>query len=84
MLYSSASPFGEAGEPSVVDTFLDAYDFAGKTIIPFCTSGGSGFGETAKRMQEIIGASAAVKEGKRLGGTVSEADLAVWEAELGL
>lgn len=71
-------------EPSVIDTFLDAHDFAGKTIMPFCTSGGSGIGETAKRMQEIVGASAVVKEGKRLGGTVSEADLKVWEAELGL
>ena len=48
-------------EPSVVDTFLEAYDFTGKTIVPFCTSGGSGFGETAKRMQEIVGASAVVK-----------------------
>ena len=71
-------------EPSVVDTFLDAHDFAGKTIMPFCTTGGSGIGETAKRMQEIVGASAVVKEGTRLGGTVSEADLAVWESELGL
>ena len=71
-------------EPSVVDTFLDAYDFAGKTIMPFCTSGGSGIGETAKRMQEIVGASAVVKEGLRLGGTVSEADLAAWESELSL
>ena len=71
-------------EPSVVDTFLEAHDFTGKTIVPFCTSGGSGIGETAKRMQEIVGTSVAVKDGTRLGGTVSEADLAVWEAELGL
>ena len=71
-------------EPSVVDTFLDAHDFTGKTIVPFCTSGGSGIGQTAKRMQEIVGASAVVKEGKRLGGTVSEADLAIWTSELGL
>ncbi len=71
-------------EPSVIDTFLDAHDFTGKTIVPFCTSGGSGIGETAKRMQEIVGTSAVVKEGVRLGGTVSEADLAIWTSELGL
>ena len=71
-------------EPSVIDTFLDAHDFTGKTIVPFCTSGGSGIGETAKRMQEIVGASAVVKEGTRLGGTVSEADLAIWTSELGI
>lgn len=71
-------------EPSVVDTFLDAYDFSGKKIVPFCTSGGSGLGETAGRMQEIVGAAAVVEEGKRLGGTVSEADLTTWTAGLGL
>ena len=71
-------------EPSVIEIFLDAHDFTGKTIVPFCTSGGSGIGETAKRMQEIVGTSAVVKEGTRLGGTVSEADLAIWTSELGL
>jgi flavodoxin len=41
-------------EPSVVDTFLDAYDFSGKKIIPFCTSGGSGIGKTAEKLGEYI------------------------------
>ena len=71
-------------EPSVVDTFLDAYDFADKKIVPFCTSGGSGIGETAKRIWEIVGAKAMVEEGTRLGGTVSEEDLKTWTAGLGL
>lgn len=71
-------------EPSVVDTFLDAYDFGGKKIVPFCTSGGSGIGETAKRIQEIVGAEATVDEGTRLGGTVSEKDLETWTAGLGI
>ena len=71
-------------EPSVVDTFLDAYDFSSKKIVPFCTSGGSGIGETAKRIQEIVGAEATVDEGTRLGGTVSEKDLETWTAGLGL
>ena len=69
-------------EPSVVDTLLDSYDFRGKKIVPFCTSGGSGIGETAKRIQEIVSAAAAVEEGTRLGGTVSEADLVTWTAGL--
>ena len=71
-------------EPSVVDTFLDTYDFGGKKIVPFCTSGGSGIGETAKRLQEIVGAAAAVETGTRLGGTVSEEDLEMWTAGLDL
>ena len=67
-----------------MDTFLDAYDFTGKKIVPFCTSGGSGIGETAKRIQEIVGVSVTVEEGTRLGGTVSEEDLETWIAGLGL
>ena len=71
-------------EPSVVDTFLEAYDFSGKRIVPFCTSGGSGFGDTGKRIQELVGAAAVVEEGRRLGGEVSEEDLKAWTAGLGL
>ena len=71
-------------EPSVVDTFLDAYDFSGKKIVPFCTSGGSGIGETAKRIQGIVGSTATVEDGTQLGGTVSEKDLETWTAGLGL
>ena len=71
-------------EPSVVDTFLDAYDFSGKKVVPFCTSGGSGMGETAKRIQELVGPAATVESGKRLGGTVSEKDLEAWTAGLNL
>ena len=71
-------------EPSVIDTFLDAYDFSDKKIVPFCTSGGSDIGDTAKRIQEIVGKSAVVEAGTRLGGTVSEEDLKTWTAGLGL
>ncbi|MBQ8185929.1 MAG: flavodoxin, partial [Clostridia bacterium] len=63
-------------EPSVVDTFLTSYDFKGKCIVPFCTSGGSDIGNTAQRIRELTGAE--VADGKRLGGTVSEKDLKLW------
>ena len=39
-------------EPRIVDTFLESYDFAGKTMIPFATSGGSGIGGAQKSMKE--------------------------------
>lgn len=63
-------------EPSVVDTFLDAYDFTGKKIIPFCTSGGSGVEGASARIAELTGAS--TDRGLRLGGDYSEADLKLW------
>ncbi len=65
-------------EPSVVDTFLDGYDFKGKKIIPFCTSGGSDIGKTAERISSIVGEGACVDTGKRLGGEISEEDLKLW------
>lgn len=63
-------------EPSAVDTFLDAHDFTGKCVIPFCTSGGSGVEGAVKRIQELTGTT--VGEGKRLSGTISEEDLKIW------
>jgi len=69
-------------EPSVVDTFLTAYDFKGKNIIPFCTSGGSEMGNMPQRIFELTGAK--VNEGKRLGGSVSEEDLKIWTEGLRL
>ena len=71
-------------EPSVVDTFLTTYDFSGKKIIPFCTSGGSGIGKTAERIQSLVGDRACVDTGKRLGGEVSGEDLKIWTEGLTL
>ena len=65
-------------EPSVVDTFLTSYDFSGKRIVPFCTSGGSDIGKTAERIQSLVGENACVDTGKRLGGEISESDLKIW------
>ena len=40
-------------EPSIIDTFMESYDFSGKTVIPFCTSGGSGLGDSAANMRAL-------------------------------
>ena len=70
-------------EPSIIDTFLEAYDFSGKKIVPFCTSGSSGIGDTAKRMQEIV-VNGVVLEGKRFLANVSVNELKTWADGLGL
>ncbi len=64
-------------EPRIIDTFLESYDFAGKTIIPFATSGGSGLGRAPQRMQELA-AGATVLSGGLLNGRPSQAQLATW------
>ena len=68
-------------EPSIIDTFLEAYDFSGKKIVPFCTSGSSGIGDTAKRMQEIV-KNGIVLEGKRFPSNVSVNELKMWADSL--
>ena len=71
-------------EPSVVDTFLTSYDFSGKRIVPFCTSGGSDIGKTAERIQTLVSESASVDTGRRLGGEIQETDLKLWTEGLKL
>lgn len=65
-------------EPSVIDTFLDIYDYSGKTIVPFCTSGGSGIGETSKRINDLTDGKAKVDIGKKLSVHASTDELKNW------
>lgn len=46
-------PIWWADMPMIVDTFLDDYDMSGKTVIPFCTSGGSGFSASLERIKRM-------------------------------
>ena len=64
-------------EPSIVDTFMEAYDFSGKTIVPFATSGGSGLGDAPKNMQALAKGSK-VENGKRFSVVVSGQELRAW------
>lgn len=64
-------------EPRIMDTFVEAYDFDGITMIPFCTSGGSGIGRSGKNLEENAG-SGTWLEGERLGNNASEDELKSW------
>jgi flavodoxin len=70
-------------EPSIIDTFVEsnAAALAGKTLVPFATSGGSGMGDTTANLQALA-PGAAVKEGRRFRGSVSADDLAKWAREV--
>lgn len=67
-------------EPSIIDTFMEAYDFSGKTVIPFATSGGSGMGSSGENMQALA-PGAKVMSGKRLMTNTSGKELADWAAQ---
>lgn len=64
-------------EPSIIDSFLEAYDFSGKTIVPFLTSGGSNLGEGQGRI-EMLAKGARVLRGKRFSSRASVSELKVW------
>ena len=63
--------------PSIIHTFLESYDFSGKTIILFATSGGSGFGKTAGDLASSC-RKAVIKEGRILNSLPAEDALRQW------
>lgn len=58
--------------PNIVYTFLESYDFSGKTIVPFCTHGGSGLAGTESTIEDITGGT--VAEGFAIAGTTAQND----------
>ena len=54
--------------PTIINTFLETYDFSGKRIVLFATSGGSGFGNTVKELQPSA-PNALITEGRLFNGT---------------
>jgi len=79
-----AFPIWWGEEPRIMDTFVEAYDFSGKTIVPFCTSGGSGIGSSGKNMQSLSTGDAAWLDGERFGSSASREDMVDWINGLGL
>ena len=69
--------------PTIINTFLESYDFAGKTVILFATSGGSRFGDTKAGLAASC-PGAVLREGAVLNGSPSQAELAAWVEKLGL
>ena len=65
--------------PHIIHTFLESYDFTGKTLVPFATSGGSGMGRTVDELRKLF-PNADWKTGKVVNG-VSDQALAAWAAE---
>ncbi len=73
--------WGEA--PRIISTFLESYDFTGKTIVPFCTSASSGMGASAKNLQDLTD-GADWLDGQRFGESPSTDDVTAWVDGLGL
>ena len=66
-----------------VDGFVEANDFTGKTVIPFCTSSSSGIGESGELLAELAG-TGDWQEGQRFRSSASQEDVTEWVDSLGL
>ena len=64
-------------EPSIIDTFMESYNFDGVKVIPFCTSGGSKIGDTWKNLQELAH-GATILAGARIPARASAAEVRAW------
>lgn len=69
--------------PTIINTFLERYDFSGKTIVLFATSGGSSLGSTAAALQSSA-PGARILDGRLLNGRLNEGDLKAWVSGLKL
>ncbi len=63
--------------PRIINTFLEEYDFNGKEVIPFCTSGSSGIGSASSDMAKVI-PGAKVLEGIRLTSSSTDEEIKAW------
>lgn len=77
-------PVWHGQAPRIVSTFLESYDFSGKTIIPFCTSHSSGIGSSADNLYPLCSDSTEWLEGRRFAGGTSRATMEEWLNDTGI
>lgn len=69
--------------PTIINTFLESYDFTGKTVVLFATSGGSGLGRSAAGLRPSA-PGARIVDGRLLNGRLSENELKSWIEKMNL
>lgn len=69
--------------PTIINSFLEAHDFSGKTIVLFATSGGSGLGKSAAGLRSSA-PGAKIVDGRMLNGRLNEGELKAWVSGLHL
>lgn len=71
-------PIWHGQAPRIISTFLESYDFAGKTIVPFCTSHSSDIGSSDDNLHGLVSRDAKWLDGKRFPGGASAAEIQGW------
>ena len=71
-------PIWFAKAPRILCTFVEGHDFSGKTVIPFCTSGSSGIGNSADELKTLAKDNGKWVNGTRFSSSVKEKDISEW------
>lgn len=71
-------PIWHGQAPRIISTFLESYDFSGKTMIPFCTSHSSGVGSSANNLHSLCPESTLWFDGERFAGGTSRKEIEEW------
>ena len=79
-----AFPIWWGQAPRIIETFIEAHDLSGKTVLPFCTSGSSGFGRTGEILAALTDDTVNWIEGARLSASTTAEEMAAWLAEKGV
>ncbi|MCD8124720.1 MAG: aldo/keto reductase [Lachnospiraceae bacterium] len=77
-------PIWHGQAPRIISTFLESYDLADVTIIPFCTSHSSGIGSSAENLHGLCSDTVTWLEGQRFSGDATESEVAEWVENLEL
>ena len=79
-----AFPIWWGQAPRIIETFIEAHDLSGKTVLPFCTSGSSGFGRTGEILAALTEKSVNWIEGSRLSASTTAEEMAAWLTDKGV
>lgn len=77
-------PIWHGQAPRIISTFLESYDFSGKTIVPFCTSHSSGIGSSAANLHALCPDSVKWTDGRRFAAGTSKEEIGNWLADAGI
>ena len=79
-----AYPIWWGQAPRIISTFLESYDFSGKTIVPVCTSHSSGIGSSATNLHALTDGNVTWLEGRRFSSSSSKEEVAQWVKDSGI
>lgn len=79
-----AFPIWWGQAPRLIETFVETHDLSGKTVIPFCTSGGSGYGNTGEILSALTGEAVNWIEGARFSASATAEEMQAWLQQKGI